>query len=62
MKTCKFAYDGKNHGTSHERVGTEKQDSNDREGRGRKKKWDDRNRVCKDEEAEVKRVSTLTVG
>ena len=37
MKTCKFDYDGKNHGTSHERVGTEKQDSNDREGRGIKK-------------------------
>ena len=37
MKTCKFDYDGKNHGTPHERVGTEKQDSNDREGRGRKK-------------------------
>jgi len=32
VKTCKFDYDGKNHGTSHERVGTEKQDSNDREG------------------------------
>ena len=39
-KKCKFNYDGKNQGTPHERVGTEKQDSNDREGRGRKKmRW-----------------------